>query len=99
MDASLPVEHGREIKMTTPATNAQMVRDLVGISSDLKWSSVELSRIADRLEAAGNSADAQAILRMIQVFQDGEKRLALIANKVKSDAVGCPSGERLYVEL
>lgn len=41
--------------MTTDATNAQMVRDLVGISSDLKWSSVELSRIADRLEAAGNS--------------------------------------------
>ncbi|WP_122322973.1 hypothetical protein [Pseudomonas amygdali] len=85
--------------MTTDATNAQMVRDLVGISSDLKWSSVELSRITDRLEAAGNSADAQAILRMIQVFQDGEKRLALIANLVKSDAVGCPSEERHYVEL
>lgn len=98
MDASLPVEHGRGIKMTTGAANAQVIRDLVGISSDLKWSSVELSRIADRLEAAGNSADAQAILRMIQVFQDGEERLALIANKVKSGAVGFPSEERLYVE-
>lgn len=85
--------------MTTDATNAQMIRDLVGISSDLKWSSVELSRFADRLEAAGNSADAQAILRMIQVFQDGEQRLALIASLVKSDAVGCPSEERLHVEL
>lgn len=85
--------------MTTGATNAQMVRDLVGISSDLKWSSVELSRIADRLEAAGNSADSQAILRMIQVFQEGEMRLALIANTVKSDAVDCPAEERLYVEL
>ncbi|MCQ3032535.1 hypothetical protein NLO88_17930 [Pseudomonas syringae] len=84
--------------MTTGATNTQVIRDLVGISSDLKWSSVELSRIADRLEAAGNSADAQAILRMIQVFQDGEKRLALIANTVKSGAVGFPSEERLYVE-
>jgi hypothetical protein len=85
--------------MITGATNAQVIRDLVGISSDLKWSSVELSRIADRLEAAGNSADAQAILRMIQVFQDREQRLALIANKVKFGAVGFPSEERLYVEL
>lgn len=35
---------------------------------------------------------------MIQVFQDGEKRLALIANLVKTDAVVCQSEERLHVE-
>lgn len=85
--------------MTTGATKAQTIHDLVGISSDLKWSSVELSRIADRLDAAGNSADAQAILRMIRVFQDGEKRLALIASTVKSGAVACPSEKQLHVEL
>jgi hypothetical protein len=76
-----------------------MRRDLVGISSDLKWSSVELLRIADRLEAAGNSADAHAILRMIQVFQGGEEHLTLIADLVRSDAVGSSLEERFYAEL
>jgi len=85
--------------MTTAGTNSQLRRDLVGISSDLKWSSVELLRIADRLEAAGNSADAQAILRMIQVFQNGEERLTLIADLARADAVGSQSEERFYAEL
>lgn len=67
--------------MTTINTSAQTRRDLQGISSDLKWSAVELARIADRLEAAGNSPDAQAVLRMIQIFQQGEKRLDLIADQ------------------
>ena len=88
-----------EIRMAPSGTNSQMRRDLVGISSDLKWSSVELLRIADRLEAAGNSADAQAIHRMIQVFQSGEERLTLIADLVRSDAVESSSEERFYVEL
>ena len=85
--------------MTTAGTNSQLRSDLVGISSDLKWSSVELLRIADRLEAAGNSADAQAILRMIQVFQGGEERLTFIADLARADAVGSQSEERFYVEL
>lgn len=88
-----------EIRMAPGGTNSQMMRDLVGISSDLKWSSVELLRIADRLEAAGNSADAHAIHRMIQVFQGGEERLTLIADLVRSDAVESSSEERFYVEL
>lgn len=69
--------------MTTSNTGAQARRDLQGISSDLKWSSVELARIADRLDAAGNSPDAQAVLRMIQIFQQGEKRLMAIAEQVE----------------
>jgi len=85
--------------MTPGGTNSQMRRDLVGISADLKWSSVELCRIADRLEAAGNSADAHAILRMIQVFQGGEERLTLIADLVRSEAGASSSEERFYVEL
>lgn len=85
--------------MTTDAIEAQKTRDLVGTSSALNWSSVELSRIADRLDATGNSADGQARLPMIQVFQDDEKHLALIANTVKSDAVARPYEKQLYIEL
>lgn len=77
--------------MTTGISNSQMRRDLIGISVDLKWSSVELSRIADRLEAVGNSSDAHAIYRMIQVFQNGEERLAFIANTVIAEHAGSSS--------
>lgn len=58
-------------------------RDLQGIASDLKWSAVELVRIAGRLSAAGNEADAQALLRMIKVFQSDEDKLAGYAEEVK----------------
>ena len=51
-------------------------RDLQGIASDLKWSAVELTRIAERLSQSGNDLDAQAVLRMCAVFQAGEDRLA-----------------------
>jgi hypothetical protein len=51
-------------------------RDLQGIASDLKWSAVELSRVAERLRLAGNEPDAQALLRMCAVFRVDEERLA-----------------------
>ena len=51
-------------------------RDLQGIASDLKWSAVELKRIAERLSQSGHEADAQAVLKMCAVFQAGEDRLA-----------------------
>jgi len=62
-------------------------RNLQGIASDLKWSAVELVRIADRLSAAGNEADAQALLRMIKVFQGDEERLAGYAEEVKAGRI------------
>jgi hypothetical protein len=46
--------------------NQDLKRDLQGIASDLKWSAVELLRVAERLSQAGNEADAQAVLRMLQ---------------------------------
>ncbi|RRV10803.1 hypothetical protein EGJ27_00930 [Pseudomonas sp. v388] len=67
--------------MTTDATTIQDRRDLRGISADLKWSAVELSRIADRLDMAGNSVDADAVRRMIHVFQQDEARLMQIAER------------------
>ena len=50
-------------------------RDLQGIASDLKWSAVELKRIAERLTLAGNEIDAQAIHHLITIFKADEARL------------------------
>jgi len=50
-------------------------RDLQGVASDLKWSAVELKRIAERLSLAGNEIDAQAIHHLITIFKAGEARL------------------------
>lgn len=55
--------------------NQDLRRDLQGLASDLKWSAVELKRIAERISLTGNDADAQAVLRMCRIFQDGEERL------------------------
>lgn len=49
-------------------------RDLQGLASDLKWSAVELARIADRLSQTGNEVDAQAVIRICMVMQAGEDR-------------------------
>lgn len=62
-------------------------RDLQGVASDLKWSAVELLRIAERLSQAGNDADAQAVLRMCTVFHSGEDRLTAYAEEVKAGKI------------
>lgn len=59
-------------------------RDLQGIASDLKWSAVELMRIAERLGLASNEADAQAVLRMCTVFHADEDRLTAYTDEVKA---------------
>lgn len=55
--------------------NQDLKRDLQGIASDLKWSAVELKRIAERLTLAGNELDAQAVIRICAVMRSGEHRL------------------------
>ena len=62
-------------------------RDLQGIASDLKWSAVELKRIAERLSQSGHEADAQAVLRMCTVFHAGEDRLAGYAAEIASGGI------------
>ena len=69
--------------MTLTKPNQDLKRDLQGIASDLKWSAVELLRIAERLSQAENEADAQAVLRMCTVFQAGEDRLVGFAAEVE----------------
>lgn len=63
--------------------NQDFRRDLQGLASDLKWSSVELMRITVRLSEAGNEADAQAVIRICQVMQAGEDRLVGYGDEVK----------------
>ncbi len=64
--------------------NQDLKRDLQGVASDLKWSAVELMRIAERLSLAGNEADAQAVLKMCTVLQADEDRLTGYADEVKA---------------
>ena len=73
--------------MTLTKPNQDLKRDLQGIASDLKWSVVELKRIADGLSQAGNEADAQAALKMCTVFHAGEDRLAGYADEVKAGRI------------
>lgn len=60
--------------MSLTKPNQELRRDLQGLASDLKWSEVELMRIAVRMSEAGNEADAQAVIRICQVMQAGEDR-------------------------
>lgn len=67
--------------------NQDLRRDLQGLASDLKWSAVELMRIAVRLSEAGNEADAQAVIRICQVMQAGEDRLVRYGDEVKAGLI------------
>jgi len=63
-------------------SNQNLRRDLQGLAADLKWSAVELVRIAERLSQAGNEPDAQALHRMIAMFRREEDRLQCLVNGV-----------------
>ncbi len=65
----------------------QLRRDLQGVASDLRWSAVELLRIAEQLQQAGNEVDAKAAKRLCEVLQGDEERLALYAGEVKARAI------------
>lgn len=67
--------------------NQDLKRDLQGIASDLKWSAVELMRVAERLSQAGNEADAQAVLKMCTVFHADEDRLTGYADEVSDQRI------------
>ncbi|NWB94841.1 hypothetical protein HX882_02925 [Pseudomonas gingeri] len=73
--------------MTLTKLNQDLKRDLQGVASDLKWSAVELMRVAERLSLAGNEADAQAVLRMCAVFHADEDRLTSYADEVKAGRI------------
>lgn len=65
----------------------QLRRDLTGSASDLKWATVELMRIAERLSLAGNEPDAWALLKMSTVLQATEDKLAGYADEVRDGRI------------
>ena len=65
----------------------ELQRDLQSVASDLRWSAVELLRLADQLKLSGNDVDAQAVLRLCDLFQGDEQRLAGYAEEVKAKAI------------
>ena len=65
----------------------ELRRDLQSVASDLRWSAVELLRLADQLRQGGNDADAQAVMRLCDLFQGDEQRLAAYAEEVKAKAI------------
>jgi hypothetical protein len=70
--------------MSLTQPNQDFTRDLQGVASDLKWSAVELMRIAERLSLAGNEADSQAVLIMCTALHADDNRLAGYADEVKA---------------
>lgn len=77
------------------AQSQDLQRDLQGIATDLKWSAVELLRLAKRLSESGYDSDAQSILRLCKVFNEGELRLEAYAEEVRSTQITRGSGCRV----
>jgi hypothetical protein len=69
------------------SSNQNLRRDLQGLAADLKWSAVELVRIAERLSQAGNEPDAQALHRMIAMFHREEARLGNIVSDISAGRI------------
>ncbi|WP_433740218.1 hypothetical protein [Pseudomonas putida] len=65
----------------------ELRRNLIGLASDLRWSAVELLRIAEQLRLNGNDADAQAAQRLCELFQGDEERLSGYAEEVKAKII------------
>lgn len=82
--------------MSLGKTEQELKRNLEGIALDLKWSAVELKGIAHRLQDTNNhahahafQAHAQALLRMVEVFERGESRLKVYADEVSAGHITC----------
>ena len=65
----------------------ELRRDLQGLASDLRWSAVELLRVAEQLRLAGNDIDAQAVQKLCDLFQGDEQRLSGYAEEVKAKII------------
>jgi methylthioribose-1-phosphate isomerase len=80
-------ENVPEVIMRLNEYEHELQRDLQSVASDLRWSAVDLKRIAEQLRKSGNEADAQSVLRSCEVLQSDEERLQLYAREVKARAI------------
>jgi len=74
----------QEIIMRLNEFEQELQRDLQSVESNLRWSAVELLRLAEQFRLAGNEVDAQVALRLREVLQGDEERLKSYANEVKA---------------
>lgn len=73
--------------MTLTKPNQDLRRDLKEVAALLKWSGVDLMKMAIRLSEAGFEDDARELLTIIDGFPDAEDRLAGYAEDVKAGRV------------
>ncbi|MGY2256468.1 hypothetical protein [Pseudomonas reactans] len=70
--------------MSLTKPNQQPRRDLKEAAALLKWSGVDLMKMAIRLSDAGFECDARELLTIIGSFPDVEDRLSGYADEVKT---------------
>ncbi|NWD58632.1 MULTISPECIES: hypothetical protein [Pseudomonas] len=71
--------------LTNP--NQQMRCDLKEAAALLKWSGVDLMKMAIRLSEAGFESDARELLTIIDSFPDAEGKLSGYADEVKAGRI------------
>jgi hypothetical protein len=67
--------------------NQQLRRDLKEAAALLKWSGVDLMKIAVNLSVAGHEAEARELLLMSASFQEMEDKVAGYAEEVKDGQI------------
>jgi len=70
--------------MSLTKPNQQLRRDLKEAAALLKWSGVDLMKMAIRLSEAGFEGDARELARIIESFPESEDKLAGCAEEVKA---------------
>lgn len=73
--------------MSLTKPNQQLRRDLKEAAALLKWSGVDLMKMAIRLSEAGFESDARELLTIIGSFPDAEDKLAGYADEVKAGRI------------
>jgi len=73
--------------MALTKPNQQLRRDLKEAAALLKWSGVDLMKMAIRLSEAGLEADARELLTIIDGFPDTEDKMAGYAGEVKAGRI------------
>lgn len=67
--------------------NQELRHDLKEIAALLKWSSVDLMKMAVRLSEAGLESDAREILTIISGYPDAEDKLTEYADEVRKSII------------
>ncbi|WP_414885492.1 hypothetical protein [Pseudomonas chlororaphis] len=65
----------------------ELRRDLKEVAALLKWSGVDLMKMAVRLSEAGFEDDARELLTIISGFPDAEDKLMAYADEVKDQRI------------